>query len=178
MSSQATATKHEPSSSQTEYAQPKPALEQDWLQTLVGEWETEIECHIEQRKLPLKSKGTESVRSIGGFWIVAEGKSTVMDKPMTSILTLGYDSEQRKYVGTWASSCMTYLWQYKGSLDLAAETLMLETEGPSPLSLGTIAKFREVMEVISNDHRVFTSSVQRADGKWAKIATISYRRKK
>jgi Protein of unknown function (DUF1579) len=53
-----------------------------------------------------------------------------------------------------------------------------QTEGPSPLSLGTIAKFREVMEVISNDRRVFTSSVQRADGKWAKIATISYRRKK
>jgi tetratricopeptide (TPR) repeat protein len=67
MSSHATPTKHEPSSSQTEYAQPKPALEQDRLQTLVGEWETEIECHIEQRKPPLKSKGTESVRSIGGF---------------------------------------------------------------------------------------------------------------
>jgi Protein of unknown function (DUF1579) len=178
MSSQATATKHEPSSSQTEYAQPKPALEQDWLQMLVGEWETEIECHIEQRKLPLKSKGIESVRTIGGLWIVAEGKSAIMDKPMTSILILGYDFEQKKYVGTWVSSCMTHLWHYEGSVDLATETLTLETEGPCPHSPGTVAKFKEVIEVKSRQHRVFTSSMQAQDGKWATIATINYRRKK
>jgi len=34
--------------------------------------------------------GTESVRSINGLWIVAEGKRTVMDKP-----TIGSGFQQR-----------------------------------------------------------------------------------
>jgi hypothetical protein len=79
----------------------------------------------------------------------SQGESTIMDKPMTSILTLGYDFEQKKYVGTWVGSCMTYVWQYEGSVNLAAQTLTLKTEGPCPQSPGTVPKFKEVMEVKS-----------------------------
>ena len=178
MSTQATTAKYEPLSSQREHAEPKPGPEHDWLQQFVGDWETEVECRMEPGKRPMKTKGIESVRTIGGLWIVAEGKSAIMDKPMTSILTLGYDFEQKKYVGTWVSSCMTHLLQYEGSVDLATETLTLETEGPCPHSPGTVAKFKEVIEVKSRQHRVFTSSMQAQDGKWATIATINYRRKK
>jgi hypothetical protein len=178
MSIQATAAKYEPLLSKREHVQPKPGPKHDWLQQLVGNWETEVECRIDPSNRPMKAQGTESVRSIGGLWIVAEGESAIMDKPMRSILTLGYDLEQKKYIGTWISSCMTYLWQYEGSVDLATETLTLETEGPSPHSPGTVAKFKEVMEVKSGQHRVFTSSMQGQDGKWAAIATINYWRTK
>jgi Protein of unknown function (DUF1579) len=81
-------------------------------------------------------------------------------------------------VGTWVGSCTTHLWQYDGSVDVAAETLTLETEGPCPQCPGTVAKFKEAMEVKSKNQRVFTSSMQGQDGKWATIATINYRRKK
>ena len=106
MSTQATTAKYEPLSSQREHAEPKPGPEHDWLQQFVGDWETEVECRMEPGKRPMKTKGIESVRTIGGLWIVAEGKSAIMDKPMTSILTPGYDFEQKKYVGTWVSSCV------------------------------------------------------------------------
>jgi Protein of unknown function (DUF1579) len=178
MSTRATTAKYERSLSQKEHVEPKPGPEHNWLQQFVGDWETEVECRIEPAKPPMKTKGTESVRSIGGLWIVAEGESAIMDKPMTSILTLGYDFKQKKYVGTWIGSCMTHLWQYEGSVDLAAETLTLKTEGPCPQSPGTVAKFKEVMEVKSKEHRVFTSSMQGQDGKWATIVTIKYQRKK
>jgi hypothetical protein len=178
MSTQATTAKYEPLLSQREHVQPKPGPEHDWLAQLVGNWETEVECRIDPGNRPMKAQGTESVRSIGGLWIVAEGESAIMDKPMRSILTLGYDFEQKKYIGTWISSCMTHLWQYEGSVDLATETLTLETEGPCPHSPGTVAKFKEVMEVKSGQHRVLTSSMQGQDGKWAAIATINYWRTK
>jgi uncharacterized protein DUF1579 len=185
MSTQAITSEYQHSLTQGEQVEPypaqhfpKPGPEHDWLQAFVGEWATAMECGMEPGKPPMNSQGTERVRSIGGLWIVAEGKSAVVDKPMTSILTLGYDLEKKKYVGTWIDSCMTYLWQYEGSVDLAAKTLTLETEGPCPQSPETVAKFKEVMELKSKDHRVFTSSMQGQDGKWVTFATINYRRKK
>jgi hypothetical protein len=56
---------------------PKPDPEHDWLQQFVGKWETDMECCMEPGKPPMKSKGAESVRPIGGFWIIAEGEGTV-----------------------------------------------------------------------------------------------------
>lgn len=183
MSTQTTNAKYQRSSSQLKEREPnaiqdfpEPGPEHEWLHQFVGEWETEAECRAEG-KAPVKSKGTERVRSIGELWIVAEGESTVMDKPMRSILTLGYDPEQRKYVGTWVGSCMTHLWQYRGSVDQSGRTLTLETEGSCPQFPGTMAKFKEVMEIKSKDHRVFTSSMRGKDGKWTTIATINYRRR-
>jgi uncharacterized protein DUF1579 len=183
MSTQTTNAKYQRLSSQLKEFKPtaaldvpKPGPEHEWLHQFVGEWETEAECRAEG-KSPMKSKGTERVRLIGDLWIVAEGQSIIMDKPMTSILTLGYDSEQKKYVGTWIGSWMTHLWQYRGSLDKSGKTLTLETEGTCPQFPGTMAKFKEVMEVKSRDHRVFTSSMREKDGKWTTIATINYRRR-
>jgi len=57
---------------------PTPGPEHDWLQQLAGEWKMDMECPMEAGKPPMKSKGTVSIRSIGGFWIIAESKSTVM----------------------------------------------------------------------------------------------------
>lgn len=82
-----------------EHLERKPGPEHDWFGQFVGEWDTEVECRREPGKPQLKSKGTESGRSISGLWIVAEGKSTVMDKPMTSILTLGYVTSTAQSLG-------------------------------------------------------------------------------
>src|SRR5687767_11488998 len=51
---------------------PGPAKEHEWLQQLVGEWDSESEMTMEPGAPPQKFKGTESVRAIGGFWIMAE----------------------------------------------------------------------------------------------------------
>jgi hypothetical protein len=79
---------------------PRPRKEHEWLQQLAGEWECEVQMFMEPGQPPAKSRGTESVRSIGGFWVVAESKGTFMDAPFTGLLTLGYDVQRQKYVGT------------------------------------------------------------------------------
>ncbi len=50
-------------------------------------------------KPPEKAKGTESVRSLGGLWILAEGRGEMPGGgAMTTMMTLGYDPQKKR---TW-----------------------------------------------------------------------------
>lgn len=157
----------------------EPQKEHQWLQKLVGEWTYESEGQGPPGEPPHKSSGSERVRSIGGLWIVGEGE---MEMPGgdtgTSMVTLGYDPEKKRFVGTWLGSMMTNLWVYEGALDAAEKVLTLECEGPSFAGDGKIAKYRDVIEVKSDDHRVLTSHVLGDDGKWTQFMTMNHLRKK
>lgn len=155
---------------------PKPQKEHEWLKQLAGEWETESECIMEPGKPPVKSKGTENVRMLGGFWAINEVKMGSEGQTVSGILTLGYSAEKKKYVGTWVDSMFNYLWSYQGSLDEAGKILTLEAEGPGH-EPGKLCKFRETIEFKSADHKVFTSSIEK-DGKWVPFMTTNARRKK
>jgi hypothetical protein len=124
-------------------------------------------------------QGTESVRSIGGLWIVAEGQGEMPGGgTATSMMTLGYDPQKQRYLGTWIGSMMTHLWRYEGTLDAAEKVLTLDTEGPDMTAKGKMAKFRDVIEFKSDDHRVLTSHTLGEDGKWCHFMTPHYRRRK
>jgi hypothetical protein len=103
----------------------------------------------------------------------------MMEMPYAGILTVGYDPEKKSYVGTWVDSMQGYMWKYTGTVDDAGKTLTLETKGPCPKKPpGTLANFKEVLELKDKDHKVFTSSMQEDDGSWTKMVTMNYRRKK
>jgi hypothetical protein len=157
---------------------PQPVKEHQWLQQFVGEWDTQTEINMPGMPAPIKAQGTETVRSIGGFWIVGEGTSTMEGMgTMTGIVTLGYDPEKQKYLGTWIDSMTSTLWKYEGTVDAEGKKLTLHTEGPCPIKPG-IVKFTETVEFKSKDHRIFTSSFQNDDGSWVKMVTVNQHRKK
>jgi hypothetical protein len=156
---------------------PKPVKEHKWLEQLAGEWESHVEAFMEPGKPPMKSKGTESARKIGGFWILAETKGEFMGAPYNGLLTLGYDADRKVYVGTWVDSMSGYLWKYDGKVDKSGKVLTLETEGPCPHAPGTLSKFKETLEIKSKTHKVFSSAIQGEDGKWTTMMTINYYRK-
>ena len=87
----------------------KPQKEHEWLQTLVGEWTIEGECIMGPDQPPMKSTGTESVRSLGGLWTIGEGRGEMPDGsgPSSSIMTLGYDPQKGHFVGSFVASMMT-----------------------------------------------------------------------
>lgn len=153
----------------------KPEKEHEWLRQFVGEWRAEGEYQTGPGSPPVKLDGNESVRAIGEFWIVASSESANDGTPFTSIQTLGYDPQKKKFVGTWVDSMTSYMWKYEGRLDATEKILTLETEGPTPS--GQPGKFKEVIESKSKDHKVFTSSIQGEDGNWATMVTINYYRK-
>jgi hypothetical protein len=155
-----------------------PQKEHQWLQKLVGEWTCDFEATMEPGKPPEKSTGTESVRSLGGLWIVAEGQGEMPGGgAATTMLTLGYDPQKQRYVGTWIGSMMTNLWVYDGALDAAGRALALDAEGPSMAAEGKTAKYRDTIEFKSDDHRVLTSQMLGEDGQWHGFMTANYRRK-
>lgn len=93
-----------------------------------------------------------------------------------SIMTLGYDPAKNRFVGTFVSSLMAQLWLYSGTLDSAEKVLTLDTEGPS-FTAGGMAKYQDIIEFVSDDHRILRSQVLR-DGSWVEFMTAHYRRKK
>jgi hypothetical protein len=155
-----------------------PQKEHRWLQRLIGEWSCESETSMGPDKPPEKSTSTESVRSLGGLWIVAEGQGEMPGGGhATTLMTLGYDEKKARYVGTWIGSMMTHLWVYDGALDATERVLTLDSEGPSMDDEGKLAKYRDVIELKSDDHRVLTSHVLGDDGKWHAFITAHYRRR-
>jgi hypothetical protein len=156
---------------------PKPEKEHAWLEQLAGEWDSEAEM-TEPGKPPAKCKGTESARRIGGFWLQAESRMIFGEQTMTGILTLGYDAQAKKYVGTWIDSMTGYMWKYEGTVDAGGKVLTLNTEGPRPDMPGKLSKFRETIEIKDKDHKVFSSSILGEDGKWTTFVTVRSTRKK
>jgi hypothetical protein len=156
----------------------KPQTEHQWLDKFIGEWSSESECSMGSDQPPSKTKGTEVVRSLGGLWIVAEGEGEMPDgETGKTIITLGYDPQQNRYVGTFVGSMMTHLWLYNGSLDAEEKVLTLDTEGPN-FSQSAIAKYQDIIEFVSDDHRVMTSQILMDDGNWNQFMTAHYRRQK
>ena len=157
----------------------KPQKEHAWLQQLVGEWTSEMECVMGPDQPPMKNKGVESVRSIAGLWTMGEGSGEMPDGgKMTSMMTLGYDPQKQRFVGTFIASMMTHMWVYEGTLDAAGKVLTLDTEGPGMSGDGKMMKYKDIITFVSDDHRTLTSRIQGDDGQWTEFMTAHYRRKK
>jgi len=159
--------------------QAEPQKEHQWLQKLVGEWTYEADATMGPDKPPEKCSGTESVRSLGGVWILAEGQGEMPGGgAATTLITLGYDPQKKRFVGTFIGSMMTQLWMYDGALDASENVLTLDTDGPNMAAEGKTAKYKDVIEIKSDDHRVLSSHMLGDDGTWQEFMRANYRRKK
>jgi len=155
----------------------EPQSEHLWLQKLVGEWTYEAEALMEPGKPLEMCTGNESVRSLGGLWILAEGNGGMPGGgTATMVLTLGYDPQKKRYVGTWVGSMMTHLWVYDGELDADGKVLTLSSKGPDMSVPGKMADFRDVIEFNSDDHRTLTSYILGDDGNWLQVMKAGYHR--
>lgn len=153
--------------------------EHRWLQNLVGDWSCEHQCSLGMGKSQEKFKGSETVRSMGGYWVVCESSGEMPGGGVANtLMTLGYDPQKKRYVGTWVGSMMTHLWLYDGCLDGEGNVLTLETEGPDCANGGRMVKQKDVIEIRGGDHRLTTCYKLDADGNWHPFMTASYRRKR
>ena len=158
----------------------EPQKEHHWLQKLVGEWVVEGDA-TEPGKPPVSMKWTETVRSLGGVWVLCEGRGEMPEGggPATTVMTLGFDPRTGRYVGTWVGSMMTHLWVYDGTVDASGNVLTLDTEGPDFAGGGkALTKYKDVIEFKGDDRRVLTAHVLGPGGTWQQFMTTQYRRKK
>lgn len=155
---------------------PNPQKEHEWLQRLVGEWSYETTADMGPGNSLAKASGTETVRSLGGLWIVAEGQGSMPGgAAIQSLMTLGFDP-QKGFVGTWVGSIMTHMWVYDGMLDEAGRMLTLNCRGPAMSDEGGLADYQDVIEMVDADHRKLISRVKQSDGRWNAFMEAHYRR--
>ncbi len=158
--------------------QVEPTEEHKWLNQLIGEWIYEADCLMGPGQPPIKTSGSEKVRSLDGIWTVGEGQGAKPDgSPATTIFTLGFNPETGRYVGTWIGSMMAHMWIYDGEMDAAKKVLTLNAEGPDFVTPGKTAHYQDIVEIVSPDHRVLRSQVKGEDGKWNHFMTAHYKRK-
>ena len=153
--------------------------EHEWLQKLAGEWSIEMEAAMAPGQPPEKFSGTETVRSLGGLWMMCEGRSEMPGGGTgQTVMTLGYDPAKKRFVGSFIGSMMTHMWIYEGTLDSSGKVLSLDTQGPSFAGDGKMATYQDIIEFKSDDHRVLRSQVRGDDGQWTAFMTAHYRRRK
>jgi hypothetical protein len=156
-----------------------PEKEHQWLHRLVGDWTYEMEAVMGPDQPPEKATGRETVRSLGGLWTIGEGTCPAPDGGTgNTVMTLGYNPQQKRFVGNFVASMMTHMWVYRGELSADGKTLNLDAEGPSFTDPGKMEMYRDSMEIVSDDHRILRSSTLGADGKWSTFMTAHYHRKK
>jgi uncharacterized protein YndB with AHSA1/START domain len=155
------------------------APEHGWLHRLLGEWSYAIECMPPPgQDGPMRASGVERVRSLGGYWVIGEAEGTAPgggDGVFRSVITMGFDPDTRRFKGSWAGSMMPHMFLYDGALDAEGRVLTLDAEGPSFTGEGT-ARYRDIVELRGEDHRLLISEVQGQDGGWTRIMTGEFRR--
>jgi Protein of unknown function (DUF1579) len=108
--------------------------------------------------------------------MVAEGVGDLPDGGIgTTMMMLGFDPQIDRFIGTFVGSMMTHLWLYNGSLDATGKVLVLDTEGPN-FAQTAMAKYQDIIEFVSDDHRVMKSQILMEDGKWNHFMTAHYQR--
>ena len=147
----------------------------EFLKRFVGEWDCESEAFIEPDK-PTKSKATMTGHMLGNFWAVVVVNGDVLGQPYHGQGTFGFDSQKKKFIGTWADSMSDFLWRYDGVVE--GDKLVLNSEGPIPGEPGKMIKSRDTWEFKGNDQVILTGEVQGPDGKMVPMMKATCTRKK
>jgi hypothetical protein len=147
----------------------KPQAEHQWLEQLVGTWSFVHTCRMPDGSQSIES-GTTVCRSLSGMWLIGEssgGASSAVGQ-WTNLLTVGYDTERKQYVGTFISSMFSNIWLYHGSIDETGKRLELYSEGPKFDGTG-IGKYRDTIDIVDADCWRFLSSLQSDGGEWVQF---------
>jgi hypothetical protein len=157
----------------------EPTEAHAWLRRMVGAWAYEHECVMEPGGEPAMSSGREVVRAFGDLWVIGEGEGEAPDgTAFRSMITLGFDPSAGggagRYVGSFVATVMGGMFVYEGTRE--GDVLTLDTEGPSMSDASAMARYRDVVELVSEDVRRMSSRVLTEGGDWFTFMRGEYRR--
>jgi hypothetical protein len=154
----------------------KPVQEHEWLNNLVGSWKTESEMTMPSGE-KANATGTEKVQNLGGLWAYGEGEGQMPDGGSMQYKSgIGYDVSFKEYRGFWIASVSSHLWKYTGTLSEDGKKLTLDCVGPHMEKDGETANYRDVHELVDDNHRTMTSFGEQENGEWAQFMKVNYTR--
>ena len=89
---------------------------------------------------------------------------------------LGYDVSFKEYRGCWFASASSHLWKYTGELSADGKVMTLSCVGPNMVKDGETANYRDVIEILDENHRTLTSYGQQENGEWQQFMKAHYTR--
>lgn len=138
----------------------------DWLQTLVGTWDLTHDCLMSPDSEPSQTRGRMTGKSLGGIWVILESQGRWEEHgDWRSLITLGYDPVQRRYLGAFVSSLMTHHWVYHDIQHTSDSLVTLKVNGPTADGSGTTT-YMDTVQIVNQDHWLLTSKVLCPDGSW------------
>ena len=95
---------------------------------------------------------------------------------MTYYSALGYDVSFKEYRGCKFYSMSSHLWKTVGELSADGKVMTLNCVGPSMTKDGETANYRDVIEILDENHRTLTSYGQDESGEWQQFMKAHYTR--
>ena len=124
--SDASARKDDPSAMKMEM--PKPTKEHEWLKSRVGTWDCTMDCPM----MGGPSKGTETAKMFGDFWLVTEFSGSMNGQSFKGMGQMTYDPMKQKFVMSCIDTMSPMQWRMEGTLDAAKKTLTCTGTNPTP----------------------------------------------
>lgn len=109
---------------------PAASKEHEILKLEEGKWDAQMTMYMGPAgpyDPPVKSKGQESNRMIGDFWLVSDFSGEFEGMKFTGQGQFGFDPAKKKYVGTWIDSFSPNSSTMVGSYDAAKKTMTYTT---------------------------------------------------
>lgn len=156
-----------------------PMREHEEMAREVGVWDAEGSLWMTPDADPITSKGVETVKMMGKFWLVGEFVGDSTGGEFTGRSQLTYDPLKKQYVGTWIDTMAPILLTMIGSYDVQTHTLTMMMEGIDAMT-GQPGKWKSITHYIDEDTKTFEmhAPVEGQDGKWRKMMEIKYKRRK
>ena len=110
---------------------PKPGPEFDIFKSDVGTWDAEIIMSAGPGE-PEITKGSETNRMLGGFWLLTDFKGKMMGLDFEGHGIYSYDAEKKQYTGIWMDSLSAQKMDMTGKYDKSTKTLTMEGMAPGP----------------------------------------------
>jgi len=153
---------------------PKPGPEIDVLKSDVGTWEVEIKTWTGPGE-PMETKGRETNRMLGGFWLVSDFQGNMMGLDFKGLGTYSYDIRKKQYVGTWIDSLSPNQMDLTGRYDKDKQTMTFEGMAAGPD--GNLAKHVLTTQFKNDGTRVMVMRMQVGDA-MIKVFEMNYKKAK
>ncbi len=142
----------------------------------IGIWDAEIKIWLPgQGDQPMLSKGTETNKMVGDFWIVNQFDYEMMGQTFGGHGVFGFDPASGKYSGTWYSSDSPTAIPMEGQWDESTKTMTMSMDGTD--SFGNPIKGKTVSTYVDDNHKTFEMHLDLGDGEMHKMMEVRYTRK-
>jgi hypothetical protein len=154
----------------------EPSAEHEQMAREAGMWDAEIKMWHTADSEPMVSKGTETNKMFGQYWLLSEFKSNFGGQPYEGRGQFGYDPVAKKCVGSWIDTMTPYAQKMEGNYDAKTHTLTMNTEYRDPMT-GKMAKGKNVTKYVDNNTKTFEIYGPSPEGVQYKMLEITYKRR-